>query len=169
MKHPLVKLALEAIGHYLRTGGTITPPAPIPGETDMKAGVFVSLKKHGALRGCIGTVKPAQRNILEETIHNAISAAACDPRFPPVREDELPDIKCSVDVLSEPESVPDVSELDPGKYGVIVESGFKRGLLLPRLEGVDTVNDQILIAKQKAGIKPDGPCEIYRFTVNRYF
>ncbi len=103
-----------------------------------------------------------------ETISNAISAATKDPRFPPVREDELDELSYSVDVLSSPEKIKHIGELDPRKYGIIVVSGFSRGLLLPDLEGVDTVEEQIRITKMKAGILPGEEVEIYRFEVRRY-
>lgn len=144
-------------------------PDDIPSELiENRAGVFVTLHKYGNLRGCIGTFIPTQKNIAEEIIRNAIAAATEDPRFPPVTEDELPELEISVDVLSEPEEVEDIEELDPKKYGIIVESGFKRGLLLPDIESVDTVDEQIEITKRKAGIYPGEPIKIYKFTVTRH-
>ncbi len=136
---------------------------------NQKAGVFVSLKKFGDLRGCIGTFMPTQENIAQEIIKNAISAAVDDPRFSPVTASEVEDLSISVDVLSAPEEVKDVSQLDPKKYGVIVSSGYKKGLLLPDLEGVDTAEYQIDIAKRKAGIYPDEKVKLYRFEVKRFF
>ena len=164
-----VRLARETIENYIKQGKIITPPKDLPEEMiDQKAGVFVSLKKFGDLRGCIGTFMPTQENIAQEIIKNAISAAIDDPRFPPVTVPELEDLSISVDVLSAPEEVKDVSQLDPKKYGVIVSSGYKKGLLLPDLEGVDTVEYQIDIAKRKAGIYPDEKVKLYRFEVKRY-
>ncbi len=169
-KSPHAKLARLAIEEYIRNGRIIDVPDDTPSElTENRAGVFVTLHKYGNLRGCIGTFIPTQRNIAEEIIRNAIAAATEDPRFPPVRESELPELEISVDVLSEPEEVEDIEELDPKKYGIIVESGFKRGLLLPDIEGVDTVDDQIEIAKRKAGIYPGEPIKIYKFTVTRHY
>jgi hypothetical protein len=133
-----------------------------------KGAAFVCIKKHGDLRGCIGTFRPTRDNLAEEIANNAISAACRDPRFPPVSREELADLQVSVDVLSEPESVPDASYLDPKKYGVIVEAGGRLGLLLPDLEGVDTVDQQLEIARNKAGIRPGEPVQLYRFTVKRY-
>jgi len=129
---------------------------------------FVSLKKKGNLRGCIGTFIPTQENIAQEIIKNAISAAVDDPRFSPVTISELGDLTISVDVLSPPEEISDISELDPKKYGVIVSSGYKKGLLLPDLEGVDTAEEQVDIARRKAGIYPDEKVKLYRFEVKRY-
>jgi len=165
-----VKLARETIENYIKQGKIITPPLGLPEEMiNQKAGVFVSLKKFGDLRGCIGTFMPTQENIAQEIIKNAISAAVDDPRFSPVDVSELEDLSISVDVLSAPEEVKDISQLDPKKYGVIVSSGYKKGLLLPDLEGVDTVEYQIDIAKRKAGIYPDEKVKLYRFEVKRFF
>jgi len=133
-----------------------------------RAGVFVSIKKHGQLRGCIGTFEPTQSNVAQEVINNAISSATRDPRFPPVAPAELADLSYSVDVLTKPEPVDSPAQLDPKEYGVIVECGRRRGLLLPNLEGVDTVDYQIDICRQKAGILPHEPVRLYRFQVKRY-
>ena len=165
-----VKLARETIENYIKQGKIITPPLGLPEEMiNQKAGVFVSLKKNGNLRGCIGTFMPTQENIAQEIIKNAISAAINDPRFSPITASELGDLTISVDVLSPPEEISDISELDPKKYGVIVSSGYKKGLLLPDLEGVDTVEYQIDIAKRKAGIYPNEKVKLYRFEVKRYY
>jgi len=165
-----VRLARKTLEEYLYKGKKIAPPANIPEKFKKKAGVFVSLHKKGRLRGCIGTFLPAKANIAYEIIDNAISAATRDPRFPPVEEEELKEIDISVDILSEPEPVNSLEELNPKKYGVIVSKGWQRGLLLPDLEGVDTAEYQLEIAKQKAGLF-DVPLEklkIERFTVERY-
>jgi len=133
-----------------------------------KTGVFVSIHKFGQLRGCIGTFEPTQDNVAEETIANAISSATRDPRFPPVTPDELSDLSYNVDVLTTPEPIASKDQLDPKKYGVIVEAGIRKGLLLPDLEEVDTVDYQIEICRQKAGIASDEPINLYRFEVKRY-
>jgi AmmeMemoRadiSam system protein A len=166
--HPLVQLAREAIEAYVRQGKRLQPPAELTPEMQERAGVFVSLHKHGELRGCIGTLEPTQPNTAQEIIRNAISSATQDPRFPPVQPNELDDLDISVDVLSEPEPVQSLAELDPKRYGVIVESGWRRGLLLPDLEGVDTVEYQVDIARRKAGIGRDEPVQLYRFSVRRF-
>ena len=136
-----------------------------------KAGVFVSIKKDGELRGCIGTTGPVTENVGEEIIRNAISASSQDPRFPPVVKSELNRLSYSVDVLKPPEQISDKSMLDPQKYGVIVTLGNKKGLLLPNLDGVDSVDDQIQIAMQKAGIPMSDIDEIslQRFQVIRHY
>jgi len=133
-----------------------------------RAGVFCSIKKNGQLRGCIGTIEPVRRNIAEEIIHNAIAAATDDPRFPEVRPDELRWLTYSVDVLGKPEPIEGMHQLDPKRYGVIVSSGHRRGLLLPNLEGVDTVEEQVRIARQKAGISRGENVSLQRFEVVRH-
>ncbi len=169
--HQFVSLARKAVEEYVKRGNVITPPEGLPEDIYRKrAGVFVSLKKGNQLRGCIGTFMPVTESIAEEIIRNAISAATQDPRFPAVRAEELDDITYSVDILSEPERVTDISELDPKKYGVIVTKGPLKGLLLPDLEGVDTVDEQLRIARMKAGFSPyDNDVEVLRFTVTRYY
>lgn len=166
--HQLVKLAKETIEKYVTAGEIIDPPTDLTEEMSGKAGVFVSLKKHGGLRGCIGTFQPATENVAAEIIQNAVSAAARDPRFPPVTPPELDELEYSVDVLSEPERISGKEELDPKKYGIIVKSGDRRGLLLPDLEGVDTPEEQIRIAAMKAGIYSAEGIELCRFEVKRY-
>lgn len=166
--HPLVKLAKNAIFEYVKNGRIISAPDDQTEEMRGKAGVFVSLKKKGSLRGCIGTLSPLMNNIAEEVIQNAVSAATRDPRFQPVGLSELEEIDYSVDVLSEPEKIAGPEGLDPRRYGVIVKSGMRKGLLLPDIEGVDTVEEQIDIARSKAGIYAHEPVDLYRFEVKRY-
>ena len=132
-----------------------------------RAGVFVSLKNMGS-SGMHRNHSPTCPSIADEIIQNAISAGTKDPRFSPVRESELDDIVYSVDVLGEPEPVDDVSQLDVIRYGIIVSSGYKRGLLLPNLEGVDTVEQQVEIARQKAGIGRNEDYSLERFEVIRH-
>lgn len=166
--HPLVKLARETIEVYIKTGKIISPPSVLTEEMKGRAGTFVSIKKHGELRGCIGTLSPTQPNVALEIIQNAISASTKDSRFSPVTSQELNDIDISVDILSESEMVSSPDELDTKKYGVIVSKGWRKGLLLPDIEGVNTVEEQIYIAKRKAGIPPDEDVELMRFEVKRY-
>jgi AmmeMemoRadiSam system protein A len=136
--------------------------------TENRAGAFVSLKKYGQLRGCIGTISPAYSNIAQEIIGNAISAGTRDPRFHPVRKDELDGIVYSVDILGEPEPIESIDQLDVKRYGVIVRAGRRSGLLLPDLEGVDTPEEQVSIALRKAGIRPDENYRMERFEVVRH-
>ena len=164
---PIVKLAKESVESYISQRRIIKPGELTP-EMKERAGVFVSIKKHGELRGCIGTFEPTRADVAEEVVANAISSATRDPRFLPVTAAELDDLQYSVDILTRPEPVKSVKELDPKKYGVIVESGFRRGLLLPDLKGVDTADEQIMICRAKAGISDDEPVKLYRFQVRRY-
>jgi AmmeMemoRadiSam system protein A len=167
--HPYVELAKTAVEEYVRNRRMIEVPANIPEDMRRRAGVFICLKKHGRLRGCIGTYQPCCANLYEEIVRNSLSASAEDPRFSMVTAAELDDITYTVDVLSEPKHVKNKSELDPKKYGVIVAKIRRRGLLLPDLEGVDTVEEQLRIVKMKAGIDPlDEDVEIFKFTVDRY-
>lgn len=166
--HPLVKLAKDAVEQYIRTKKIISPPDKLTPEMSGRAGVFVCVKINGELRGCIGTFSSCMENVACEIIHNAIGAATQDPRFPPVNLNELEQLEYTVDVLSEPEKVTGKKQLDPKRYGVIIRSGDRRGLLLPDLEGVDTVDEQISIASMKAGIFLGEEIEIYRFEVKRY-
>ena len=165
--HPLTRLAKETVESYVRNGTTPSPEKLTP-EMRERAGVFVSLKERGMLRGCIGTFEPIKANVAEEIIANAISSSTRDPRFPPVTPAELDQLEYSVDVLTPPEPVESTADLDPKRYGVIVESGGRKGLLLPDLEGVDSVEHQIDICRSKAGIMPDEPVKLYRFEVRRY-
>jgi AmmeMemoRadiSam system protein A len=164
--HPLVLLARRAIESIVRHGVKFVP-ADDNGKAD-RAGVFVSIKKGGQLRGCIGTLQPVTGSLAEEVVQNSISAATRDPRFPPVSVDELEDLDISVDVLTAPEPVTDISGLDPFRYGVIVRSGGRAGVLLPDLPGIDTVDEQVDIARRKAGIGSEEPIEILRFEVKRH-
>ena len=167
-EHPLVQLARRTIETYVRNGMRIAPPEDLTEEMKKRAGVFVSLHKQGQLRGCIGTIEPVRADAAEEIISNAISAATRDPRFAPLTPAELDDLDISVDVLTEPEPISSMEELDPKVYGVIVESGRRRGLLLPDLEGVDTPEQQVSIALRKAWIDPNEDYKMYRFQVIRY-
>lgn len=145
-------------------------PAPEPPDDPLyrrPAACFVSLKEHGDLRGCIGTLEPAEESLGREIVRNAHSAALRDPRFFRVRPDELPQLTCSVDVLSPSEPCA-LDDLDPRVYGVIVRCGVRRGVLLPDLDGIDDTAQQVAIALQKAGIGPTEPFDVERFTVTRY-
>ena len=167
---PYVALARASVEGFVRTGRTIERPAGLPPElVQARAGVFVSLHEGGELRGCIGTISPVTGSVADEIVRNGVAAASEDPRFPPVRPDELDALTYSVDVLFPPEPVDSPAELDPARYGVIVAQGYRRGLLLPNLEGVDTVEQQLAIAKRKAGIDPaDDDVRLERFEVVRH-
>ncbi len=168
--HPLVDLAKKAVENYVKNGKVIEPPAGLPEEClKKKAGTFVTIEKNNDLRGCIGTYLPTEENIAQEVISNAIAAATRDDRFGPIQKEELPLLSYTVYVLNKPEIVKDLKELNPKKYGVIVQSGFKSGLLLPDLEGVNTIKEQLFIACQKAGIDPTvEPVTVYKFSTKKY-
>ena len=164
-----VRLARASLESYILHRKKLKMPEGLPEEmTAKRAGAFVSIHKNGSLRGCIGTTGPVQSCVAEEIISNAISASTKDPRFNPITPEELPLLDISVDVLGEPEHIDSKDQLDVKRYGVIVSKGFRRGLLLPDLDGVDTVEQQISIAKQKAGIRENEDVELQRFEVIRH-
>lgn len=185
--NPLILLAKEAVENYIKEGKIISPPANLPEEfLKRRAGVFVTIEMDGELRGCIGTYLPTRINIAEETIRNAVAAAAEDYRFGLIKTVELPNLSYSVSILSSPEQVKDIKELNPKKFGIIIKTGplvfpneenvvfdgvlpYKTGLLLPDLEGIDTIEEQIFTACQKGRIDPKTEkILIYKFTVEKY-
>ena len=168
--HPLVQLARATIETYVRDRRKLKPtdaPAPITGGP---AGVFVTLHtaSTGELRGCIGTISPTEDVLPQEVINNAIAAATRDPRFPPVRPAELDDLEIDVSVLYPPEPIDSPKQLDVQRYGVIVERGHRRGLLLPDIPGIDDVATQVRYARMKAGIGEDEKVALFRFKVEKY-
>ena len=166
---PYVKLARKSLESYVLNRKVIEIPDDVPAEMiERRAGAFVSIHEHGALRGCIGTIGPTEDCLASEIIRNAISASTRDPRFSPIRADELKWLEISVDVLGEPERIESEDELDVKRYGVIVTSGRRRGLLLPDLEGIDTPQQQVSIAMQMGGIRPGEDIELERFEVIRH-
>ena len=164
---PYINLARRSIIYYLKHNKFLKPKNT-EGIQSGKAGVFVCLKKKGELRGCIGTILPTKSRISEEIIKNAVSAALHDLRFPPVDLSEMNEIICSVDILAEPEEIKSISDLDVKRFGVIVSSGSRTGLLLPNLEGIDSAGMQVAIALQKGRISPEEPYRMYRFEVIRH-
>ncbi len=169
--HALVtSVARRALERFLAEGRLVLPGEmpPLP-ELPARAGVFVSLHdREGNLRGCVGTFLPTRPTVWEEIAVNAVAAATQDPRFSPVQPEELPHLHIKVDILSPPEPVQSLDELDPRRYGILVVNGARRGLLLPDIPGVETVEQQLAIARQKAFIDSDEPAEVYRFTVRRF-
>jgi AmmeMemoRadiSam system protein A len=168
--HPLVDLARAAIECYVRDGRTLAvedAPAPISGPP---AGVFVTLhlRSNGDLRGCIGTIQATEKTLAEEVIQNAIAAAVSDRRFTPVVAAELDNLKIDVSVLHPAERVDSVDDLNPQQYGVIVQRGRRRGLLLPDIPGIDDAPTQVDMARQKAWIGKDEPIEMWRFQVDKF-
>ena len=168
-KDELVNLAKKAIESYILNEEIISIPNEISKEyLDNKAGVFVSIHKFGSLRGCIGTFLPTTNSIAQEVINNAINSSTKDPRFEPIKKNELKYLEINVDVLSTPEDIDSKDMLDVKKYGVIVSSGYKRGLLLPDLDGIDTIDKQISIAMQKGNINNTEEIKLQRFEVIRH-
>ena len=167
---PWTALARFSLEHYVRTGKyPETLPDNLPEEMlSQRAGAFVSLHVREQLRGCIGTTEPTTPSVAQEIVQNAVSAGTGDPRFRPVQVSELDELEYSVDVLEEPEDIDSPAQLDVKQYGVIVSKGRRRGLLLPDLDGVDTVEDQIDIARRKGGIGPQEAYTLQRFRVVRH-
>ena len=164
-----VKLAKESLLYFMEHHAHLSvSDEKIPPELRVRAGVFVSLKKNGQLRGCIGTILPTQADAAHEIVRNAVSAATEDPRFPRVGPEELELLQISVDVLGAPVKIETMADLDPKRYGVIVRQGSRSGVLLPDLEGVDTAEEQVAIACNKAGIHKGSTIDLYRFEVVRY-
>lgn len=165
----LPQLARLTIETFIQTGQIISEPeSGLDAFRGQQAGVFVTLKIQGQLRGCIGTIAPVSPNVLAETIQNAVSAATRDPRFRPVQPAELPQLSYEVSVLHAPEQIFGIESLDPKRYGVIVACRGRRGLLLPDLEGIDRAEDQVRHAMSKGGILPSETVELYRFQVDKY-
>ena len=163
------ELARQSLEHIITTGKMLPVPNGLEGElSSERAGVFVSIHKNGRLRGCVGTIAPTTQSIAHEIVQNAVSAGLSDDRFEPVAADELPYLDYKVDVLAAPEPITGPDMLDIKRYGVIVTSGFKRGLLLPNLDGIDSIEDQIAIAKRKAGIGDSESVKLERFEVVRH-
>ena len=172
-----VKLARASLESYIKKGKKLSVPKDIPDDIlkilpkeifEKQAGAFVSIHKNGELRGCIGTIAPTTDSVAEEIVNNAISASTRDPRFEPITEEEFEWLEINVDVLGEPEDIDSRDELDVKRYGVIVSCGYRRGLLLPDLEGVDDVDTQVDIAMRKGGISPTDDYRLQRFEVIRH-
>lgn len=163
------KLAELAVRKYIGEDKIVRLKGNLVDVNERKAGVFVSIYSGSRLRGCIGTIMPRYNNIKDEIVRTAIAAATSDTRFKPVNRDELDKLTYSVDILSKPEKVDSVNELNPEKYGIIITSAsWKRAVLLPDLPGINTTDIQIAIARQKAGIRQDEKIKIQKFTVKRY-
>jgi AmmeMemoRadiSam system protein A len=168
-EHPFVALARRAIRRYLATGEVLDPPAE-PGDPP-PSGVFVSLhhpaapgRAEGPLRGCIGTIGPREPSVRSEIARSAVSAAVADPRFPPLKPGEVDNLEVTVYLLGEPEPIDGVEDLDPDRYGVIVEGpGGQRGLLLPAIPGIASATEQVDIARRKAYLSPGDPIRLFRF------
>lgn len=168
--HPLVQLARATIETYVRDKRKLkTSETPVQIEGG-PAGVFVTIHtaSTGDLRGCIGTISPTEESLAQEVINNAIAAATRDPRFPSIRPRELDDLEIDVSVLHPPEPIDSIDQLDVKQYGVIVQHGWRRGLLLPDIPGIHDAETQVSYARMKAGIEPGEKVELYRFRVEKY-
>jgi AmmeMemoRadiSam system protein A len=161
-------LARATVERYVRTGVVAEPPGGLVAGLDGPGGAFVTLRVRGRLRGCIGTVAASKPDIAREIIASAVSAASTDPRFPPVGPDELDGLDYEVDIVEALEAVGGLEDLDPRRYGVLVEADDRRGVLLPDLAGVETGGEQVAIAREKAGVGPAVAVRLHRFTVRRY-
>ncbi len=167
--HPYVALAVQSIRHYLEHGVPLPCPENLTDDFVQPKGAFVSIKNGIELRGCVGELSPSHDNLAIEIIQNAISAASRDPRFSPISKDEIANLTFSVDVLTPLEKVTDMSQLDSKKFGLTVAYGDKQGVLLPDLEGIDSVAEQLRICLKKGGIGVSESYEMHRFEVQRYF
>ncbi len=147
----------------------VAPNAPtLPEPWGDARAVFVTLRRpNGELRGCIGQLAPTHDDLISEVRHCAKGAATSDPRFPAVSPEEMDGLHIEVSVLDQPRRVASRGELDPHRYGVVVRSGQRRGVLLPNVEGVETVEQQLRIACDKAGIGPQDEFEVERFLVRK--
>ena len=165
--HPLVDLAMRSVKHQIEKGKPLPCPDPLPEKMKYSAGIFVSIKKNGLLRGCIGTISPQYANVAEEVIQNAIKAANQDPRFAAIELQELKELTFSVDVLTAPEKIEEIKSLNVEQYGLIVRSENKCGLLLPNLQNIKTIDQQLKGCLKKGGIKETDNYKLYRFEVKR--
>ena len=168
--HPYVKLAIQAVKHFLLEGAPLPCPSPVPCEMKHQSGAFISIKKKegGQLRGCVGTVTPSQDNLAKEIIRNAVKAATHDPRFKAVTKEELNQLLFSVDILSPLEAIDSPEQLNPKKYGLSIKHKNQQGVILPDLQGIDTVQRQIELCLKKGNIPKDAPYQMYRFEVERH-
>lgn len=161
-------IARQAVEAYVLRNEQLAVPAQLSGPLANPAPTFVTLKIAGQLRGCIGTLAATCSSQYEEIVQNAISSCSRDPRFRPVRPDELDKLQYQVYVLGPSEAVSGYEQLDPQKYGVVVHKFGRRGVLLPNLEGVDTVEQQVDIACRKAGFSASDAPDLERFEVTTY-
>lgn len=169
MVNPFVDLAYKAIKHYLETRQVLALPLDLPVELSKPAPVFVSLHlADGRLRGCRGTLVPAEPTLAEAIIRTAIASATQDPRFPPLSLEEVEGLQVKVDILSSMELVTDIQALNEKVYGVLIRAGKRQALLLPDIELVQSVGQQLALVRRKAGLELEEPAQLYRFTVIRH-
>ena len=168
--HPYVKLAVQAVHHFLSEGKPMPCPSPVPDGMNDQSGVYESIKKKKSneLRGSIGPDPPNQNKLAEEIIQNAVNAATRDPRFKPITIEELDQLLFSVDILTPLEPVNEPEQLNPKQHGLSITYEGRQGILLPNLEGIDTIEKQIDLCLKKGNIPKDAPFQMYRFEVERY-
>ena len=166
--HPLVKLAIRSVEHFIESGKPLPCPYPLPKNLQQNAGTFVSIKKEGELRGCIGTMVPKYKNLAEEIIQNAVLAANQDQRFVPVEKRELPELTFSVDLLTPLKKIENLKGHDIKKFGLMVKGKEKQGLLLPNLDIIKSADQQLKVCLKKGGFKENDTYELFRFGVKRF-
>jgi AmmeMemoRadiSam system protein A len=166
--HPLVKLAIRSVEHFIETGKPLPCPDPLPDNLKQNAGTFVTIKKQDSLRGCIGTLTPKYKNLAEEIIRNAIRAANNDPRFDPIEKKELVSLIFSVDVLTLPEKIGNLKDHNIKQFGLIVRGEGKQGVLLPDLDNIKSANQQLKVCLKKGGFTDNNTYELFRFEVKRF-
>ncbi len=173
-RRTLIALAREAIRYGVRHGSP--PPvdlASLPAALRQPRATFVTLEEDGRLRGCIGSLEP-RRPLAEDVVNNAFAAAFGDPRFPPVREDEVDRLKIYIAILSPLEEIRADSEAEllekirPGMDGLVIEEGALRGTFLPAVwRSIPDKKEFLRHLKAKAGLPPDywsDTLRIYRYT-----
>jgi AmmeMemoRadiSam system protein A len=166
--HTLVRLAIQAVEHFIETGKSLPCPNPLPDDLKQNAGAFITIKNQDSLRGCIGTMTPKHANLAEEVIRNAILSANEDPRFDPIEKRELPSLTFSVDVLTPLEKINDLEEHNVKQFGLLVRGEGKQGVLLPNLDNIKTANQQLKVCLRKGGFKNNNTYEFFRFAVKRF-
>lgn len=171
----LIQTAYNAIQSQfsnLKMNTVVYQSVDIQENYNKATGIFITLWKidkngNRALRGCIGRHSRRFDNIIEEVADCAIQSAFFDDRFEPVRIKELKNIKIEISLLSAPEKIESLHQLNPMKYGIIIQAGYRAGTLLPEIEGVDTVDKQFQIVCRKAGVHPTEKMDLYRFEVQK--
>ena len=166
--HPLVKLAIRSVEHFIETGKPLPCPTHLPDFLRQSAGTFVSINKQGSLRGCIGTMTPKYKNLAEEVIQNALRSASEDPRFDPIQKKELPSLTFSVDVLQPLEKIENIKDHNIKQFGLVVRGKGKQGVLLPDLDIIKSADQQLKVCLNKGGYKSHDTYEIFRFEVKRF-
>jgi AmmeMemoRadiSam system protein A len=166
--HPLVRLAVQAVEHFIETGKSLPCPNPLPDDLKQKASAFVTIKNQDSLRGCIGTMTPKHTNLAEEVIRNAILSANEDPRFDPVEKRELQSLRFSVDVLTPFEKINDLEEHNVKQFGLLVRGEGKQGVLLTNLDNIKNANQQLKVCLRKGVFKNNNTYELFRFKIKRF-